>query len=84
MRPSELGYWEALWLTDPWGPARVEFGHAIIASTVANGLMKKGTGGGFVPAEFMPYYVRPPEDPATLDARIWGAFGKSAGAGNAA
>ena len=74
MRPSELGEWEALWLIDPWGPQRADVGHAIVASTVAGGLLKKAGGGRWKLSDFLPYYEQPQEDPEALSARIRASF----------
>ena len=75
MTPSELGEWEALWAIDPWGPQRADVGHAIVASTVAGGLLKKAGGGRWKLSDFMPYYEAPAEDPEALSARIRASFG---------
>lgn len=74
MRPSELGLWEALWAIDPWGPQRAEMSHAVVASTVASGLLKKAGGGRWKLSDFMPYYEQPQEDAEALSARIRASF----------
>ena len=74
MRPSELGEWETLWAIDPWGPQRADAGCAIVASTVASGLLKKSGGGRWKLSDFMPYYEQPPEDAEALSARIRASF----------
>jgi len=76
MRPSELGMWEALWAIDPWGGQRADVGHAMVASTVAAGLLKKTGGGNFKLSDFMAYYEAPPLDPDALSAKIKAALGK--------
>lgn len=75
MRPSELGMWEALWAIDPWGPQRADVGHAMVAATVAAGLLKRPGNGRFKLSDFMAYYEAPPADPEALSERIRAAFG---------
>ena len=66
VRPSVLGTWAALYRMDPWGGERADLRAGIVASTVANGLMKRKGGGQFRPVDFMPYHEPPAVDADTL------------------
>lgn len=75
MRPSELGYWAALWSIDPWSRERADLGHAQVALAVSAGLLKKTGGGAFRLKDFMPYRDEEPQTPAALSAQIRAMLG---------
>lgn len=75
LRPSELGEWAALARVDPWGEQRADLRAAIIASTVANVMVKKRDGSAFKPADFMPYLEKSAaQDSAELSRRLRAAL----------
>lgn len=58
MTAEEYGDWCALYLIDPWGPERVDFGLGTVAATVANVHRGKDSK-PFTPADFMPAFTQP-------------------------
>ena len=58
MRPSELGLWTALWVTDPWDENRDDLRAGVISAVIANVNRDPSKHpGGFRPVEFMPYAI---------------------------
>lgn len=80
LRPSELGYWWALWCSDPWGEERADLRAAIGTSLLANvNRDRKKRAKPFLPEDFMPYRVKKAKRaraPAPdLGKRLLSAFG---------
>jgi len=75
LRPSELGYYWALWQIDPWGEQRADLRSGIVASTIANVHRDSRKVEPFRPAQFMPYHREAPPPPAVVSQRLLQAFG---------
>jgi len=77
LRPSQLGYWWALWCIEPWSEERADRRAGIVASVVANvNRDPKRTPAPFKADDFMPYLWRDPKAAAvSLSKRLLSAFG---------
>ena len=60
----------ALYRLEPWGEERADLRAGIVASTVANAMMRKPDRTPFVPNDFMAYGKRPPADPEIKKKRM--------------
>lgn len=75
MRPSELGYFAALYRIDPWGEQRADLRAGIVASTMANINRDPKKTPPFKATQFMPYhYVDPVKQNAVLRDNLLAAF----------
>lgn len=53
LRPSELGYWAALWGLDPWGEQRADLRAGLTTLHVANAWLKRDDGRPFDIKDFL-------------------------------
>jgi hypothetical protein len=75
---DEFGEWMALYGIEPWGDARGDIQAAVIASTVANTVPRKGEAAKL--SDYMLSFEPPePPDPKELSRKINEIFGRIAG-----
>lgn len=79
MTPTQLGEWLALYRIDPWDQKRADLRVGILGAKLMAGLgATKKSGGGWVPADFMPVLDpdAEPEEAPDLAAKIRAFFSR--------
>lgn len=54
MTSEDFGLYRAFYTFEPWGFRAERFGHAIVASTIANTVPRVNSSSPFTPSDFMP------------------------------
>ena len=74
MRPTELSRWLALMQIEPWGAYRDDLRAGYVAAALAPAWLKKHSGGGFAPSDFMPDFSEQPTPSAAKPNQTLRAF----------